>query len=142
MVASPHNPQSVDGEIAVGRGARIPGVPEHLLKAGARFDLTSQLSVTLDGQYQSNQYFRGDEANLSAPLAGFAIFNAGAEWRPWERVSVFARIENLFDRRYGTFGLFGAPDEVLGSQYDNARFISPAPPLSAWVGVRVELGGR
>ncbi len=142
VVASPHNPQSVDGEIAVGRGARIPGVPEHLLKAGARFDLTSQLSVTLDGQYQSNQYFRGDEANLSAPLAGFAIFNAGAEWRPWERVSVFARIENLFDRRYGTFGLFGAPDEVLGSQYDDARFISPAPPLSAWVGVRVELGGR
>lgn len=138
-VASPNNPEAVDGEIDVVSGSRIPGIPENMLKAGIRFDPVSNFSVTLDGVYQSDQYFRGDEANLTEPLSGFAVVNATGEWRLSPHLTVFAQIENLFDAEYETFGLFGAPDEVLGDDYDDPRFVSPAAPLSAWVGFRLTL---
>ena len=46
----------------------------------------------------SSQYYRGDEANLLPPLGGFAIVNLRAVYRVVPHVSVFARVQNLFDR--------------------------------------------
>jgi outer membrane receptor protein involved in Fe transport len=134
-VSSPHNPAAIDGEITVVSGARLPGVPERILKAGVGVSLTRQLNVDVDVAYQSNQYFRGDEANLTAPLPGYTVINAALEFALTDKFTLFAQLENLLDREYETFGLYGAADEVLGeSGYDDRRFVSPATPRSAWVG--------
>jgi len=136
LVMSPHNPQAVDGETAVASGSRIPGVPERMLSAGANLSVTSAITVGLDMKYQSNQFLRGDEANVTAPLSGYTTFNANAEWEVNPKLRLFIQVENLFDKDYETFGLYGAADEVLGDDYDDPRFVSPAAPLSAWVGFR------
>lgn len=138
-VASPHNPAAENGEIPVARGSRIPGTPEHLLKAGVDVRVTSQLRVNVDLMYSSNQYFRGDEGNLTEPLPSYTVVNAGAEWQLSPNLTLFTQIENVFDRNYATFGLFGAGNEVLGPGFDDPRFVSPGGPRSAWLGVRWKL---
>jgi iron complex outermembrane receptor protein len=49
---------------------------------------------------------------------------------------VFARVDNVFDADYETFGLVGAADEVLGDEFQDPRFLSPAAPLSGWIGLK------
>jgi len=51
---------------------------------------------------------------------------------------VFGRIDNVFDRKYYTFGILGDADEIF-PDFDNPRFVSPAQPRGAWVGLRVAL---
>ena len=53
----------------------------------------------------------------------------------WGNISVFAKVNNLFDDRYETFGLFGEADEVLGDEFEDARFLSPGAPRAAWIGL-------
>jgi len=53
-------------------------------------------------------------------------------------VSLFGRIDNVFDRRYYTFGTLGDPTEVF-PDFTDSRFMSPATPRGAWIGVRVAL---
>ncbi len=55
---------------------------------------------------------------------GYASVNAGGAWHVTQRLQVFARVANLFDRRY---------EEVLGF---------PASPRSAYAGVRVTHAAR
>jgi len=49
---------------------------------------------------------------------------------------LFANVDNVFDERYETFGLFREPDEVLGDAFEDSRFVSPGAPRAAWVGLR------
>ncbi|MGH8177346.1 MAG: TonB-dependent receptor [Steroidobacter sp.] len=135
-VSSPNNPLASAGEIEVRNGARIPGVPEQLFKAGASMQFTPALAFSIDLLHQSNQHLRGDEGNLNAPLSGFTVLNAGAQWRLNSNLLLFAQIDNALDADYATFGLFGEPDEVLGDEFDDPRFISPGAPRSAWLGFR------
>lgn len=51
-------------------------------------------------------------------------------------VPVF-RVTNLFNTDYAMFGLLGEADEVLGDEFDDARFLSPGAPRAAWVGIEV-----
>ena len=138
-VSSPHSPATLDGEVEVLRGSRIPGTPEQQFKAGATLHVTSALDVSIDVLHQTNQFLRGDEGNLTPPLPGFTTVNLGGEWRITPHVSLFAQIDNVFDTDYESFGLFGDASEVLGEEFDDPRFVSPGAPRSAWVGVRWEL---
>jgi hypothetical protein len=52
---------------------------------------------------------------------------------------LFVHVDNLLDEGYETFGVFGEADEVLGDEFADSRFLSPAAPRAAWVGVRLEL---
>jgi outer membrane receptor protein involved in Fe transport len=139
-VFSPNNPESVEGEIEVSNGARIPGIPERMLKAGGSLMLTSKLSVDLDVAYQSNQYFRGDEANLTRPLDGYTVVNAALRWLVGDNLTFFAQIDNLLDEKYETFGLYGAAGELLDERHaEDPRFVSPASPRAAWIGLKLSL---
>ena len=135
-VTSPHNPAAIDGELPVPSGSRIPGVPEDLLKVSADFAFTPQLRLGTELLYQSKQYLRGDEGNRLDPLDGYTVVNVGAEYRFNRHFMVFARVDNLFDAEYETFGLVGAADEVLGDEFEDPRFVSPAAPISGWIGVK------
>jgi outer membrane receptor protein involved in Fe transport len=127
-----------DGLIAVRSGDRLPGLPEHSLKLGADFALSERFSVGGDVVAASGQYLRSDEANLLPKIPGYAVFDLRASYTFNEHVSVFGRIDNVFDRKYYTFGILGEPGEVF-PDFEDPRFYGPAAPRGAWVGVRVAL---
>ncbi|MGR9108488.1 MAG: TonB-dependent receptor domain-containing protein, partial [Gammaproteobacteria bacterium] len=140
IASSPNNPSAdANGNIAVRVGDRLPGIPEHLLKFSADMDLWNHFSLGISMLYNSSQYFRGDEANLNDPVPGYVIFNLRGEFRYNEWIALFGRVDNLFDRRYATFGLYGQADDVLGPSFDNPRFVSPGAPRAGWIGIKVSL---
>ena len=133
-LSSPNHPDEVEGEIAVERGDFIPGVPRHNLKS----DVTVTLGRAAIGTQlfvSSSQFLRGDEANLLDPLDGSTTVNLSGNYSLHRRARLVARVTNLFNRDYSTFGLLGEADDVLGDEFDDARFVSPAAPRAAWVGV-------
>jgi iron complex outermembrane receptor protein len=50
---------------------------------------------------------------------------------------LFARVENVFDEDYETFGLLGEPAEIF-EEFADPRFLGAGPPLGVWVGARVK----
>ncbi len=140
VASSPNNPSADDnGEIFVQAGNRLPGIPEHMIKVSADVDLWNHFSLGVDMLYNSSQYFRGDEANLNATVPGYVIFNLRGELRYNDWIALYGRVDNLFDRRYATFGLYGEADEVLGSGFDDPRFVSPGSPRAGWIGIKLSM---
>lgn len=147
VVNSPNHPvfeEDEDAEQIVGEGAllvesgsTIPGIPEHQANFGADFSFTERFSIGADVNYRSGVYLRGDEANLTGKTDSYAIVNLRSEFRLADYMTVFARIENVFDEQYETFGLLGEPDEVF-PQFEDARFFGSGPPRGAWVGLRMK----
>jgi outer membrane receptor protein involved in Fe transport len=139
VVASANHPDAVDGEIEVEGGDRLPLIPEQLLKAGLRVAITEDFTIGADLIASSGAFFRGDEGNLAEELDGYALLGVRAEYRLGERARLFVNVDNLLDEEYGTFGLFGEADEVLGDDFDDPRFVGPGAPRALWIGVRFEL---
>jgi iron complex outermembrane receptor protein len=134
---NPAAPQIVgDGVLRVTDGRHIPGIPRHQLNAGIDFKLGERFAIGADATFRSGVYLRGDEANLLGRTSSFTVVNLRGEYRINGTVRIFARIENLFDEDYETFGLLGEPDEVF-PEFDDPRFFGAGPPFGAWVGVRV-----
>jgi iron complex outermembrane recepter protein len=139
-VSSPNHPfASNDGTIAVNQGNSIPGIPNNSLKFGSDINVIPNLTIGYDAVYNSGQYLRGDEGNLLNKTDGYIVFNLRGEYRVSDHFSIFAKIDNLFNTDYETFGLLGDPQEVLGPAYDDPRFLGPAPPRGAWGGIRLSL---
>lgn len=136
-VSSPNHPKAEGGEIEVEQGDRIPGVPQHNLKADVTFAVTDTLSLGANVLINSSQIFRGDEGNLIDQIPGYGIVNLRARYTFWGNISVFAKVNNLFDETYETFGLFGEAEEVLGAEFEDSRFLSPGVPRAAWIGLEV-----
>lgn len=127
------------GPVVVEKGDRITGLPEHIFKGTVGVELWRKLSLNIDGLYSGAQYYRGDEANLTGKLGGYWLFNARAELKVTENVALFGKVDNIFDRKYKSFGVYGQADEVLGDSYNDGRFVSPGAPRAGWIGVRVSL---
>ena len=135
----PDAPQIVgDGKLLVSSGARLPGIPEHQANVGLDYTITDRLSIGGDVVWRSGVYYRGDEANLLDQTDGYSILNLRGEYRIGSQVTLFARIENVFDEDYESFGLLGEPDEIF-ADFDDPRFLGAGPPLGAWLGVRIKL---
>ncbi len=136
---SANNPAAVDGEVFVESGDRLPLVPRHLLKLGLTAPLGERVTIGADAVARSSIHYRGDEGNDIEPIEGYATLNLRADVRLGRRMTLFLKVDNLLDEEYETFGVFGEADEVLGAEYDNTRFLSPAAPRAAWIGVRLGL---
>jgi iron complex outermembrane receptor protein len=144
ILPSAANPfQDAAGDIHVGRGDSLPGIPRHRLKLGADGAVAGGLRIGADLQLLSSQYYRGDESNQLAPLPGYALLGVHATYAFTRRLSIFVRIENALDARYATFGVLGDPTGVGapgvpdGGQRVNPRFQSPAPPAAAYGGIKI-----
>jgi outer membrane receptor protein involved in Fe transport len=120
-------------------GSKIPGIPEHIFKASLGVDLWEKLSLGINGQYSGDRYLRGDEANHNAKAAGYWLFNATAEYKVTKNFSVFGKLDNIFDKNYYSFGVYGDPTGVLGNSYNDGRFFSPGMPRAGWIGVRLSI---
>jgi outer membrane receptor protein involved in Fe transport len=135
---SANNPGAVDGEVEVQSGDRLPLVPDRMFKAGVSFEATDSLTIGAGVQHSSKMYLRGDEGNGVEQISGYTVFDLRSEYRFNDHVSVFVTIDNLFDHNYETFGLFGNPQEVLGDEFDDPRFVGPGAPRAAWIGVTLQ----
>jgi outer membrane receptor protein involved in Fe transport len=140
-VRSPSNPAAdPNGEIVVGHGDRIPGIPLHSAKLGVSMDVTDRWRVAFETLIASDQFLRGDESNEQAPVDGYAIVNLRSAFRVNNNFELFAHINNLFDTDYETFGTFGETSEVFLSEVPgggtNPRFLAPGAPLGLWGGLR------
>jgi len=136
--SSPNNPLAdANGDIAVEEGDRIPGLPEHNLKIGGDYHVTAKLTIGSDLVYNSDQYFRGDEANLLDTIDGYIVVNARASYQFNKNISVFANVNNLLDSDYETFGLLGDPGEILAG-FSDPRFVGVGAPISGFVGMKID----
>ena len=142
-LSSPANPLADgDGEIEVLSGNRLPGIPRH----------STAFSVDYEGSFggrrfliggdviaRSGQRLVGDEANLTAPVPGYAIVNLRASVAIAGSVSLFGEVRNLFDHDYATFGTFSEVDEVELDEAPGAsdpRAYGPGPPRRWSIGLR------
>ena len=86
---------------------------------------------------RSGVHLRGDEANLLDRTDGYAILNLRGAWNVSDNLMLFARVENVFDEDYETFGLLGEPAEIF-EEFADPRFLGAGPPLGVWVGARLK----
>jgi iron complex outermembrane recepter protein len=135
------NPNPLDPEknARVNAGDRIPGIPEHIFKASIGVDLWKKLSLGINGTYSGNRVFRGDESNITPKLGGYVLFNATTEYKFNKHFALFGKLDNIFDTHYNSFGVYGQAQEVLGTAYNDGRFVSPGAPRAGWIGVRLSL---
>ena len=135
-ISSPNHPAAAgDAELRIPDGADIPGIPRHQLNAALDFEFSGRLTMGIDASFRSGVHLRGDEVNLLPETRSYAVVNLRGEYRVSDALRLFARVENLFDTQYETFGLLGDPHEVF-PDFEDPRFLGAGPPLGAWVGVR------
>jgi iron complex outermembrane receptor protein len=135
-ISSPNHPAAAgNAELQVPEGADIPGIPRHQLNAGLDFEFSGRLTMGVDASFRSGVHLRGDEVNLLPETPSYTVVNLRTEYRVNDALRLFARIENLFDTEYESFGLLGDPGEVF-PEFEDPRFFGAGPPFGAWVGVR------
>jgi iron complex outermembrane receptor protein len=142
VLNSPNNPAAnANGQLQVQPGNRIPGIPRHRGNIVVDYAVTERFSVGGSAIVQSNVYRFGDEANLTLPLGGYTIIDVNAAFRPTARVTLFAVANNLFDKRFYTYGSFGPVSNVpwpnIPGGVTDTRTASPGSPITAFGGVRI-----
>jgi outer membrane receptor protein involved in Fe transport len=151
-----------EGTIAIGKGDRIPLIPRHILKAGADWKVTPDLTLNLDLIALSGSNARGNENGEHEPdgvyylgpgkTDAYAVVNLGGELRLFGKARLFAQVNNLFDKSYANAAQLGTAgfdanggfvaQPFAGPVIDGERplrrstFYSPGAPRSAQVGVR------
>jgi outer membrane receptor protein involved in Fe transport len=145
----PGSPPSDDEPncLLVNDGDRIPGAPLSRFKTGFDYLITPQWKFGADLVAASSQFFYGDEANLNAPLAGYAKVDLHTFYDVTENIQLYGLIYNLFNSQYGLFGNFfnlEAANEASEANpatgedfFTNPRTITPAPPLVAYGGMKI-----
>jgi outer membrane receptor protein involved in Fe transport len=136
-------------EIQVVPGDRIPGIPRHVLKLRAEYE-SSRFGLGVEAIGQSSQYARGDESNqdVNGPLPGYLLLSADAHYTIAARWSLFARIDNLLDRRYFAFATLGqnvftgpgGTFDATGTTWRPEQFRAVGAPRGAWLGISYRLG--
>lgn len=146
-----------EGEIEVRPGDRLPGLPAHSLKLS--LDARPAEGWTIGAQWQaySSQFVRGNENNAHQPdgdefngsgrLGGYAVLNLTAGWKFAPGWELFAKVSNVFDRRYASAGTLGenafdASGQLLApADWRTEQFVGPGAPRAGWIGLRWSLGG-
>ena len=148
LLNSPSNPfQDEDGNIQVLPGNRLPLIPLSRVKLGGDFSVSHAWSVGGSLVLATSSFYRGDESNQNPQLPGYHVVSLRTSYRLNKQVELFANVQNLFDERYSTFGLFsdptgvGAPGVPAGADSNDPgvdnRFQSPGMPRSYFGGVRI-----
>jgi iron complex outermembrane receptor protein len=148
VLNSPSNPfQDANGNIQVLPGDRLPLIPLSRVKLGADYSLSRDWSVGGSLVLATSSFYRGDESNQNPQLPGYHVVSLRTSYRLSKQVELFANVQNLFDERYSTFGLFsdptgvgapGVPPDAVsnGPGVDN-RFQSPGMPRAYFGGVKI-----
>jgi len=152
--SSPSNSSADEnGVIQVSPGDRIPANPRHVLKLRADWAVTSRLFVGANLLTSAGSFARGDEDNQDSngQIPGYTVVNLDGRFLIAKNFEVFARVNNVLDRRYSNFGVVGenfftGPGKTFGPTAGadpvNEQFRGPGPPIGAWIGVKYAFGGQ
>lgn len=129
-----------EGEVAVRAGDRIPGIPQHQFKISSDYLFTNGLNIGLDVLSNGGQVLRGDESNQLDKVSGYTAVSIRVRYNISEKLEVFAKVDNLFDREYESFGLLGEePGELevpIIEDLTNPVFLGAGAPRAAFLGLR------
>jgi iron complex outermembrane recepter protein len=137
-LSSPNNPFAVNGLITVLPGDRIPSIPLQRFKAGVEYAVFQNWKVGADLIAVSGQYLRGDESNLNPMVPGYWLVNLRSTYQVSKTVEVFGLVQNLFNRRYYTYGTFFNTTQIPFLGLTDPRTLSPGAPLAAYAGLRAK----
>lgn len=180
-IINPNNssnvPVSAQNNVYIKPGDELPGMPNHIVQANWNYTVNKKLDLTLNMVMHSSSFVRGNENNDhqaraatnvelnglnrdpydyigSGSVPGYAIFNLRANYKFENGFSLFARLDNVFDREYATAGNLGrtpftpasgaAATDASGFNYNsdqwkNTTFIGPGAPRAAWFGLSYDL---
>ena len=144
---SPNN-SSADGngDIVVPRGARIPGIPRQTLRIRVDAEPSDKWQLGANLAISGSSRARGDENNqdLNGKVPGYAVLNLDTEHELGKGFEVFARLNNVFNRKYANFGILGNNAFANPTRtFDPANgasetFQGLGAPRGLWVGLRYE----
>lgn len=128
------------------KGKDIPMVPKRKLRTFASWQPSSDLRLTADLLYVSEQVLDSDYSNSFSKLDDYTVTNLAASYEVngW---NLTARINNLFNRNfseYGTLGNTGAETtptahgqcQAASWGTENCPAFTPAPEINFWIGIR------
>jgi iron complex outermembrane recepter protein len=101
------------------------------------------LKLGTDVIWVSSQWFVGDNANQNPKLADYWVANLHGSYQLTKEWQIYGVINNLFNRKFATFGTFFDPQSTVANAIPNVlfdhRMVTPAQPLSIYVGLRAKL---
>ena len=140
---SPNSPfADAAGNVSVSPGDHLGGIPAQGAKAGADFEPLPGLKFGGDLVAVGAQRLLGDENGQGDRLKAYVVAGVHANWAVGHGLELFVRVDNLFDRRYATFGSYfetSALDNLKPSPLPadpDPRTFTPAPPRSFMLGLR------
>lgn len=141
QILSSNSPSAdANGLIFVWPGNRIPLNPANRFTVSADYAVAKDWTVGTDLRFQSGEYLVGDASNQEPKLPGFTTVNLRTSYNVASHFTVFGEIENLFGRRYYTYGAFTELDGLPPSfNLANPRTYSPAPGRLYFMGLRAAL---
>jgi outer membrane receptor protein involved in Fe transport len=116
----------------VRKGNDFPLIPQHRVNAGIDYHMINWLTLSLGATFVSQQFFRGDEANVEKPLDSYVVLRGGLSAR-WRKFSAVVWVNNLLNTKYETFGTFAPNAKLAGNPIE--PFLTPAPPINVVAGL-------
>jgi outer membrane receptor protein involved in Fe transport len=140
-VLSPnHDFANADGDISVRRGDRIPGIPQSQFKVTADYQMLDGFVIGFDIVLNDEQFIRGDESNQLDEVDGYAVVNLRTKYTVNDKLEFFAKVHNVFDNEFETFGLLGEEPGELDAAITEGMtipvFLGAAAPRAGFVGIR------
>ncbi len=137
--------------VAVQRGTPLAGLPRHTIKLALDWRAAPALHVGADLQALSPIGTQGNEDGLlSDPEAGlapqsadlrvrgYALLNLTASWEAGSGWELYARVNNVLDRRHASYGAVARNlFSQAGVEGENSRFVAPGAPRTFTAGLRL-----
>ena len=142
--SSPFNPDaSPMGTINIKPGDRLPSAPRDRIKLNVDYKITPVWSLGITGTYASSQYLRGDEANLTAPIGGYAVLGLRITYAMNDHLELYGTVDNALNRKFNTFGVYttesGLPMPPGTTAEAITRSYGPGAPIGGWFGINARL---
>ena len=148
------------GNIVVSPGDRIPLIPRNTGRLILDYDVTHRWNVGANLLVVSGSYLHGNENNANVAggtnatgayiegsgwIPSYTVVNLQSTWRFSDHFQIFARVANLFDRKYATAGFltsnsFMANGTLIANpnNWTNENAVSPGAPIGVWAGLRAQ----
>jgi iron complex outermembrane recepter protein len=149
---SPSNDTAdANGDIVVNAGNVMPSIAPHTLKLRLDYAPFDTVSAGISASYASAMYPRGNENNADSrgKVPGYTVINLDARYSLTKQLQLFARVNNLLDKRYSNFGVLGqnyftGPGRSFGPLagipvQPTEQFRGLGAPRGIWLGVNYAL---
>lgn len=139
--------------VSVTPGTKIAGLPEHTFRINADWRATPKMTIGGTLLTTSSLVTQGnedgkipDDETVNAKINGYTLLHLHANYEAEKGLDYFARINNVFDTRFETYGMmamsmFNANGSLIDSSTSAtgpnvSRFVAPGAPRHLMVGLR------